>query len=825
MTLRRCIANLSAAGQLDAGRAAEAQAVLDDLERAYIEAGMDPTQAAIAASPKALDALDRAALEKRRQALLQTNVQQTILANLTMRGDDWHTTALAHFDLNAKVTGVSNIDARARAVRGQAHSRMADVLATFKQDLRGRTGQPAMLDNLAREAFGENTGDAAARELARAWTEATEWLRQRFNAAGGTIAKRADWGLPQTHDMLKVRKAGFEAWRSAIAPRLDRGRMIDERTGLPFSAESFELMLREVFETIRSDGMNKVTPSGAAGGRKLANRRSDSRFLIFKSADDWLAYNRDFGAGEVWDVMMGHVDSMARDIAQLEILGPNPTATLRWLQQTVKKHAVELDNARGGERYSNAAARANGLMAMAYDSFTGSLNAPVNPVLARSFNGFRAWQTASKLGSAMLSAVTDVGFGWVTAKFNDLPYLPVISRQLSLLDPTNAGDRKLAVRLGLIAEEWAHAASALNRYGDEVHLPGIAQRLSSGVLRASGLSAWTQAGKWAFGMELLGHLADQAGRRFDELEDGVRLLLERYGFNRDSWDVLRATPMFEHEGARFLRPDDVAARTDLKAGLADDLATRLLELVQTESRFATPEATLLARATLAGGLQSGTVTGELVRSATQFKAFPVSILFTHVLRALYTKGSLSRPEYVANLFIATTVMGALSLQLKQIAAGKDPQDMTAPAFWGAAVAQGGGAGLLGDFLFSDQNRYGGSLAETLAGPLVGTASDVLKLTVGNAREALAGKDTHAGRELVRFLKANTPGSSLWYARVALDRILWDQMQKELDPDYRESFRAIERRARREFDQGYWWRPGDLAPEAAPDILNMAGAEE
>ena len=83
----------------------------------------------------------------------------------------------------------------------------------------------------------------------------------------------------------------------------------------------------------------------------------------------------------------------------------------------------------------------------------------------------------------------------------------------------------------------------------------------------------------------------------------------------------------------------------------------------------------------------------------------------------------------------------------------------------------------------------------------------------------------AGRELVRFLMANTPGSSLWYARVALDRILWDQMQKELDPDYRESFRAIERRARREFDQGYWWRPGDLAPEAAPDILNMAGAEE
>lgn len=819
MTMDRCIRDLQASGQLDKERAEKAQATYDDLVRSYIEAGMDQKLAELKASMASLDALKMAAAEKKRQALLQINAQSSILGKM-QASDDWGRIATALFDHDERVPGVSNIAARHRAIRGRAHARMTEVLATFKRDILGRVNAPTRLDNLVREAFGEATDDPSARELMVAWKDTAEWLRQKFNAAGGMIGKRDDWGMPQMHDMLAVRRAGYEAWRDTISPLLDRTKMLAEDTGLPMSAQAFEVALRQVYDTISSDGWNKITPRGAGGGRKLANRRADHRFLVFKDAEGWLAYQKQFGHGTPFDVMMGHIDGVSRDIAQMEILGPNPGATRKWLEQIVTKNAVERDIAEGTEKWSARAQRTRFAMEAMHGQFTGAINTPVNVTLARFMGGWRGMETAAKLGSATLSAVTDVGFSWVTSRFTGVPYWGVISQQLKLLNPASNSDRKLAVRLGLIAEEWSSVAAAQQRYVDTVNVPEVINRLADGVLRASGLSAWTQAGRWAFGMEFLGTLGDAVGRPYDRLNRGLRMTLDRYGISADDWNVIRATPLYESKGATFLRPDDIAARTDIDAKQADALATKLLEAVTTESVFAVPEATLQARALLNANLRAGTVPGEFVRSAMQFKAFPVSILYTHIRRALYGKGHLSRAQYTANLIIATTVMGALALQLKQIAAGKDPRPMGDEKFIAAAMAQGGGAGLLGDFFFSDYNRFGGGLAESLAGPATSTATKIGKFTMGNAAEIIEGEDTQAGREAIDLVKSAAPGSSLWYTKLAFNRLLLDQIQKEVDPDYRAAFRRMERRAKKEFDQAYWWGPGDDEPERLPELESV-----
>src|SRR5690606_33069659 len=74
-----------------------------------------------------------------------------------------------------------------------------------------------------------------------------------------------------------------------------------------------------------------IRPGAPGKGKMLANRRAEHRFLHFADADAWLAYNGRFGAGSPFDAMMGHVDAMSRDIAAMEILGPNPEATVKWL--------------------------------------------------------------------------------------------------------------------------------------------------------------------------------------------------------------------------------------------------------------------------------------------------------------------------------------------------------------------------------------------------------------------------------------------------------------------------------------------------------------
>lgn len=822
MSVSSCLPGLVESGAVTKEQAERARGLFDELEASYKRQFGDQAASAMA-SEQTVKMLAAEAAQKRRQAVLQIGAQKNIMRNLERiraEGGRIDRAAMAHLDFDVRVKGISNVEARRRAILGRAHAMIPEVLHTFHRDLLGRVRHAARLENMVREAFGEATGDAAAHELSKAWGQAAEWLRLKFNAAGGAIGKRADWGLPQTHDSLKVRQASFQDWRDFIAPMLDTARMVDEQTGQPFTPQSLELALRDVHETIRTDGWAKRQPGGGAGS-KLANRRADSRFLVFKDADSWLKYNERFGAADPFSAMMGYVDGMARDVAALEVLGPNPATTLKWLGDIVEKEAALV----GEQGLLDRAATARFQMDTMWGVYTGELNRPVNATVARGFAGFRAIQSAAKLGGAAITAVTDLGFQNVTARFNGLGFTGIVKGYARLLNPFDHADQQIAVRSGLIAEEWAQRAAAIHRYVDDVNAPEVARRLNDGVLRLSGLSAWTQAGRWAFGMEFMGGLADAAGRKFADLEPNLREALERYGIQEDGWELIRSTPAYQHKGSSFLRPDELAARTDIPAAVADSLATRVLEMIQTESRFAVPDASLRTKAITTANARPGTLLGEAARSVFQFKAFPVTILQTHFARAVFANSQMGRARYAAHLVIGTTLMGALAMELKQIASGKDPREADTGAFWAAAFLQGGGAGIFGDFLFSDQNRFGGGLMSTLAGPTLTTGSDALKLTVGNVQELLAGKDTNAGKEAVRFIGANTPGSSLWYSRLAFQRIILDEMQQMVDGDAREDFSRMEAKARKDFGQDYWWAPGESQPDRAPNIAATLGGDE
>jgi hypothetical protein len=99
--------------------------------------------------------------------------------------------------------------------------------------------------------------------------------------------------------------------------------------------------------------------------------------------------------------------------------------------------------------------------------------------------------------------------------------------------------------------------------------------------------------------------------------------------------------------------------------------------------------------------------------------------------------------------------------------------------------------------------------------------DVLDLTVGNVQQVVTGEETGAGREAVQFLERYTPGVSTFYARLAMQRIVFDNLRRMADPDAEKRFRRIKRKAMREKNQGYWWGPGEAAPKRTPDLGNIA----
>jgi hypothetical protein len=161
-----------------------------------------------------------------------------------------------------------------------------------------------------------------------------------------------------------------------------------------------------------------------------------------------------------------------------------------------------------------------------------------------------------------------------------------------------------------------------------------------------------------------------------------------------------------------------------------------------------------------------------------------------------------------------------------LVAGRDPTNMDPtenPAFIAQAAFQGGGLGIMGDFINSATSRTGQSALASNLGPVASSADDLLGfLKVGrNSRGQIQVGPNNPGKALRQLIQNNTPGSSLWYARLAFSREVLDKLQAEIDPDYYQSFDRMEKRAAQD-NTAYWWRPGKTAPDRAPNLENTAG---
>lgn len=809
-----CLTDLLAKKAITPERATAMQAIYDDLVKQY-EPKFGRTAAESMATDKAMKAIDDDFIHRKRVKLLQAIAQRDALAKvrtMTPEGKPLNPRGAQALLAGDDRSGFRNVDRMKTIIRGEAHAMIDGILAAHRKTVTGALRAKEDLGDLVRELFGESTGNLNARELADAWKQAGEYLRGAYNAAGGRIAKLDSWALPQTHDSRAVRMVGFEPWRDALMGRdgapgmLDRGKMLDRETGEPLTDAKMQGMLFDMWTAIGSDGWSRREP-GSMGIGAIANRRAEHRVLHFATADDWGRYAEQFGGKtNAFDAMMAHVDGMSRDIAAMRVLGPNPTATIQFLQDSLVKSATESMDEKAIGRVRGGAAQLGRL----YDAYTGASGRPENQRIATGFSILRSQQSAAKLGGAMLSAVGDFGTMIHTARFNGTPVMGALGRYFGMMNPADHGQQRLAVRLGLVAEEWSGMAGAAQRMTGEEYTHEISKRMAEFVMRASYLSAHTQHMRWAFGMEQLSHVTQMSERSFGALDPAFQRALGRYGIGEGSWNAIRGTAKRDEGGADWLFPQDIKDR---------DAASALMDFIQSETDMAVPVPDLRTRALIARAGAPGTWTGEILRSAFLFKGFPLSIVMMHGGRMFDQTGAWNKARYGLSLMALLTAGGAVSLQLKELARGRDPRDMDNRKFLGAAALQGGGLGIFGDLLGSDENRFGGGIGSTLLGPAFQTASNVKALTTDNLIAWLDGDEKtkpNVGKDAVKILRQEVPGASLWYTRLAYERLFADQVQSWIDPTAADSYKRMEKRAA-EQGGGYWARPGSTSGWRAPNM--------
>ena len=736
-----------------------------------------------------------------------------------------------------------NIHREYEAVRNNAHALMSQAIEQFRTRAAGLTSpvnspRGHVLEyNVLRELFGEKTGVAEAKQMAKGIQEAQEYLRAEFNRNGGDIQSRKDFALPQTHDANKVRAVGQDEWVAQIKPLLNRERMAELDPSLR-SDERFDEALRESYNSIVSGGLNKVEED--LSGRPRSNMpvsRHNGRFLQFDGPDNWIAYQREFGqvAGQSGSVVFNvskHIEQMSKDIAVMRALGPEPDATIQTVADRLKRRNVERGLAPGDGRLDQ--------MRSLLVETTGAANAPVNEKLAGGGIVIRNLTRSALLGASFFSALTDVGFSQTAAKFAGLPQFKTLARHLALFSPSGGADRRQAVRLGLGAQGAIDQAMASARVsgealGDPGTLAGSSRKVADVVMRAGLLQPWTEAGKWAFGTEFLGALTrlSDDGAKFADLPSGLQSTFQRHGIDELRWERIRDSERFvdPETGADFIRPIEL-----IKAGLREE-ANALQRMISAETEFAIPSSLSTGKNTLRFGTHPGTVAGEIVRSATMLKSFPVTVAMLQAGRFAGIQGGLNKAKYGVNLAVTTGIMGVIAEQLSEIASGRDPRPMDGSEGTSELVLDGlfraGTFGLLGDIAFSNFDRFGSSLGGSLAGPLVenigrglstsaGTARDTVfdpdvraALVNGNLNEFL--EETDVGRDALRFAQGLTPGQNLWWGNLITQRLLFDNLQAAVDPEYARSFDRMEDRARNQGTE-FFFRP-QAEGVRAPDFGN------
>ncbi len=827
--LESCLAKAVKAGKITRSEAERVRRMFEGQRQQY-RGSMGDAAAEAAARRRTAERLEAEARQKKIQKVLQILAQKRALDAASTHPKGILAGAFALLDRDPwEIGGITNVWARAEAILGTAHAMFADTIAALRPKLLGLKHETVDLRNFIHELYGRNTGDPLVQEYARTWREVTEWMAKRWKAAGGTLFERTDWRLPNPHHNAQLfTRENREAWKAFMREQLAAGGLMirDFETGMPASARKVEEILDQAFESIRTGGLSDLQPGAVRGKGKRANARTDPRVFEWQSPEAWLAYNEQWGDGTVgiFKALMGHLGSFSRDIAMLEVLGPNPQHTVRLLADTGLKDAAR--RAAGGRareriRIFRAKWGAQALQNL-YLAVSGELNVPTDEFWARIGGGLRAWLSAAQLGSATLSSTTDFVATAFIARWNGIPAGRILARYVKLLDPSNAEHRKIALRMGLVADAWARAATGRIRHQFDVVGRGLPEKVADTVIRASGLSAHTQALQHAFGMEFMASVAELRQRPFDRLPAALRRAFQRGGLTPEQWSRLRQGPVIEAEGVPFFDIVEFVRSGDRDALEA---AHRLQQIIAAETRFAVPTPGPLERSMVTMGTRPGTLLGEATRAFGQYKSFGLSILMTHAMRGMAALANRdARGLYLVAFATAMTFGGALGYQMKQIANGRDPRPMNTPEFWLAAFLQGGGAGILGDFLYAATDRAGHGISTTITGPTVGFLEDLGGLTIGNVAEALQGKDPRFGRDLVRFARRYTPGTTLWYTRLALDRMLWDRLEELADPDAAGTWKRRERRYRRDFGQRYWWRPGASVPYRPPDLAAAAGAD-
>lgn len=776
--------------------------------------------------------LKESSLLQKRNALINAMVEKQILgqiSNFNNPGDGL--AAVLAGSVKAFKGARDSVDARGKAlttkymgqfIRDLEVEGLEEHFASGKMDLdivrelwELPNGKPGVTKNLE------------AQKIASIINKYQNDLVNRQNMAGAFIKLMPGYIVRQSHNIISLRKAGYAAWRDAVIDKLDpektfKGMDPDEFLREAYNGLSTGQHLKNKAENASADD---AVLFGFTGPANLAKRVSSERALHFKSAEAWQEYNQLFGTRELRESVIAGFEYGARNLALLEKLGTNPEAMV----ERVRNQLIR-DNS-GDDKIVRdlRSATIDNIMA----ELTGKTKVPGgNITAARIGFGWRVVNNLAKLGGATLSSITDIPFQAALLRDQGQSLLHGYANAFHNIfrGRGDAETKQIARSIGVGLD--GIISDIASRFSAEDTMPGMMAKMQQRFFKLNLMAWWNDSHKTGVGLMIANDLAEQAHLPWDKLRPDLAKSLENYSIAQREWDLIRETVYTAENGHKYITPDKIdgidldrvkkalnlpkntKASAVLREAtkLRNDINTALQTYIVDSADYAIPTPGAYEKALFNQGTQTGTALGEALRYVAQFKSFPVVVLRKGIGKELYKDGANDITEALfkgkgdmlglAHLMVATTLFGYAAMAAKDVFKGREPRDIKDPDTWKAAMLQGGGLGIYGDFILGEYSRHGNSFWATILGPTASTVEDLMGLKTAIMR----GEDS--GAKAMKILINNTPFINLFYTRAAMDYLFLYQLQESLNPGY---LRRLEQSIMRENNQQFYVPPSSVVP--------------
>lgn len=827
MSVADCLAKLVSAGKVTKKTADSAQQMHERMKREFTNE-MPPASADAAAALAAAKVLRTSSAEKIRNISAQVSAfkngeqrladhpqgKMAALAGMITR-DLWRDSeAFGKLPAESLVKQGPNVEGKYKATVATLYQKFAAGMEAYKPGFRGATQQQLTgVDNMIREIFGVDTGDALSKTAAKGWTDAADYAVDRAKSGGKMFDQMEDWRVPQFWRGSRVASIGKAEFTRDIYEAADKGAMViwNKAESRPATVAERDAILNVAYQDI--------TNTGGGSSPFSTNQRTFNFAGGQAGSDAYLNLQKKYGPGtNIMQMLTGHLDRMSHDIALTETFGPSYEANFRALFKEAKANP-EIPTAAVGKfnpaRMVSAMLEGKGAVEGAWKVATGQVHPVHDTFMTSTLGALRNMNVASSLRQAVFSVLpTDSVTQLLAANHLGMDGIGHMARTFG-----GGVSKDDAAHLMIQAHNVMDYVNGIRDYDDHISLMQATGKFASGTVKATGLDAWGQVGKRTWSGDMLNLFAQHSDKAFTDVDPKFKGFLDSYGFTEQDWNKLRDPQhQLDLRGAKYLNPNTLQT--------ADrPLYERVMNAIQEQGAFAMHQPDFRLR-----GIETGAafnigpgIGAEAWRSLFQFKTFALSRMSTQMMRVL-TDGPIENRVARGLAFVTlSTAAGAASIEALSLINGKDPESMAKPSFWARAMLKGGAAGYYGELIDAAMRGQQSSadVLQGMAGPAVGVLADVARLATSPVREQFSDdqkyRQSTLGRTTINIAKRNSP--STWYTRLAVDRMLWDKLQTLVDPDYRKSWDRAQRNVQKSTGSGFWWPQGG-GPQRAPDISTI-----